>query len=355
VGRISCSSRTTDYKEFRRRDGIVTKLADSSQIEVLRALKDGRITIEQLVEADREQRLKTSDLMGMLTLRRPLWTTITATLPAMGRSEATRKRYEVSLAALKTKGAAFLSEGSTVADLERVPWPELLANWKRSPSDRNHLRRAISSFLTTLLEDKFHPFRRSVIRRIPIAAEPARVPEITPEIFWKILKFVPKKRRACFITLLATGMRVGEYLRCTRFHLKPKTFSIAVPGTKTAGSAEDVSVHPSLWPYIEAAIPAPIGYKALRRFWKAACEKAKADVRMHDLRHAFGQWAVNAGVPEARVQSALRHRTAAMTRRYTLANEKGEAAAAVGEAILESQSHHAPAQFAAQGGKHGRA
>ena len=44
-----------------------------------------------------------------------------------------------------------------------------------------------------------------------------------------------------------------------------------------------------------------------------------------------------------------------MTRRYTKAKEKGEAASAVGNALLEAKSHHAPAQFAAQGGKHGRA
>ena len=37
VGRIACSSRTTDLKEFRRRNDIVTKLAESGQIEVLRA------------------------------------------------------------------------------------------------------------------------------------------------------------------------------------------------------------------------------------------------------------------------------------------------------------------------------
>lgn len=149
-------------------------------------------------------------------------------------------------------------------------------------------------------------------------------------------------------------MRIGEYLRCTRFHLKPKTFSTSAPGTKAAGSAEDVSVRPSLWPYVEPAIPAPIGYKALRRLWKAACETAKVDVRMHDLRHAFGQWAVNDGVPEARVQTALRHRTAAMTRRYTKAIEKGEAAAAIGNGHSQSETTQCTLTVCRTGGEHGR-
>ena len=355
VGRIARSSHTTDYKEHQRRVDILIKLSESGQIEVLRAFKDGRITIEQLVEANREQRLKTSDLLGMLTLRKPLWAAISATLPSMGRSEATRKRYQVSLDALKIKGANYVGERGTVADLERVRWGELQVNWGRSSSDWNHLRRAVSTFLTTLLEDKFHPFRRSVIRRIPIAVEVARVPDVTPDVFWQILNHVPKKYRSCFIALAATGMRIGEYLRCTRFHLKPKTFAVSVPGTKTAGSAEDVSVHPKLWPYVEAAIPSPLGYKALRRHWKAACAKALVDVRIHDLRHCYGQWAVDQGVPEAKVQSALRHKTAAMTRRYTKTKEKGEAAKAVGQALLKGQSSKQLAQVAAQGGTRGRA
>src|SRR5262245_20001918 len=73
VGRITLSSRTTNVQEFRRRNDILTKLADSAQIEVLRAFRDGAITIEQLVDADREQRLKSADLLGVLTLRQPLW------------------------------------------------------------------------------------------------------------------------------------------------------------------------------------------------------------------------------------------------------------------------------------------
>jgi len=147
-------------------------------------------------------------------------------------------------------------------------------------------------------------------------------------------------------------MRVGELLACTRFNLKPATRSISVPGTKTAGSAEDVSVHPHFWPSVEASIPAPAGYKALRRQWLAACEKAGVSVRIHDLRHCFGQWGVDGGIAEAKVQRALRHKTASMTRRYTMSKDKGEAARAVGEALLTAQTAHENAQLAAQGGSH---
>jgi integrase len=355
VGRITGSSRTRNPKEFQRRNDILTKLAESGQIEVLRAFRDGLITIEQLVEADREQRLRSAQLLDTLTLQRSLWVEIAETLPRMGGSEQTRKRYEVSLTALRKRGEKWLTERATVADLERVVWRELRDTWDRSAADWNHLRRAISAFLTVLLGDKYHPFRRTVVDRIPIATEVARVPDVTPEIFWGIIKHVAKPYRSCFIALVATGMRIGEFLRCTRFNLKPATFSVAVPGTKTATSAEDVVVHPKLWRHLESAVPSPLAYKALSGHWRAACAKAGVEVRIHDLRHCYAQWAVNAGVPEAKVQTALRHKTAGQTRKYAKTKEKGDAANAVGQVLLRAQSTKQSAQVAAQGGNRGRA
>jgi integrase len=165
----------------------------------------------------------------------------------------------------------------------------------------------VSAFLSAFLGAKSHPFRLAVVNRIPITTEVSRVPDVTPAVFWNVVKHVPKPYQSCFIALAATGMRLGEYLACTRFSLKPATFSVSVPGTKTSGSSEDVVVHPKLWPHVTAAIPAPIQAKALRRYWKAACAKTGVDVRIHDLRHCYGQWAVDQDVPEAKVQSALRH------------------------------------------------
>jgi len=116
-----------------------------------------------------------------------------------------------------------------------------------------------------------------------------------------------------------------------------------------------VSVYPALWPFVERAVPSPIGYKALRRHWLAACKKVGLSVRIHDLRHCYGQWAVNAGVPESKVQTALRHKTAAMTRRYTKTQEKGDASNAVGRALLGDAAAPADAQVVAQGGPHAKA
>lgn len=356
IGRITNSSRTTDAQEFRRRDLILTKLHESGQFDVLRAFKRGALQIEELLEADREGRLRSAELLPYLSLKRSLWAAIEDTLPQLGRSPATRKRYRVSLLkSLREKAAAFLPADARVADLERVRWNDLKQIWGKSAADWNHMRRAISAFLTALLGDKYSPFRRRIVQAIPRADEVGRVPDLTPGGFLTLVEHIPQRYRCCYFALVATGLRVGEYLTLTPFNLKPATRTISGAGTKTALSAEDVAVHKDLWHYVEEAVPAPLRYKALRRHWVEACKKAGVSVRIHDLRHCFGQWAVDGGVAESKVQSALRHKTASMTRRYTKTREKGEAANAVGRALLEESSSTPPAQVVAQGSNHGKA
>jgi integrase len=333
VGRIQISSGTDKLPEFRRRDGILAKLADNAQIEVLRALKTGSLSIEELVAADRSGTLNSS--LSDMSVRRPLWPTVAALLPQLGQAKETRRRYAVSLQALAQKACKHLPKDARVSDLTSVPWAELKARWGGSGADWNHMRRALSTLLSTLLGDKYHPFRRQVMQAIPLANEgPGRVPDLTPEDFWHIVDAMVDHARPCIVTLVATGMRVGEYLHCTKENLRPATLGVFVPGTKTGGSQAVVQVAEWLWPWIDAGIPSPLQYKWLREYWLRACRQTgHSDLRLHDLRHCHGQWAINEGVPEAKVQVSLRHSTAEMTRRYTRQQAKGEVAAALGTAL----------------------
>jgi integrase len=347
VGRVTCSSHTTIPQEFKRRDAILTKLAENAQLETLLALKAGRISIEQLVEADRHNKLRDGDLLASVTLQVPLWDSVDKALPKLACGQQTRRRYQVSFRALKARASAHLPAGSAIGDLAAVPWRELQAAWGRSAADWNHLRRAVSAFLSYALRDKYHPFRRRVMAAFPKAHEHERIPDLTPDTFWKIVKAAPDYARPCFVTLVATGMRVGEYLRCTRFNLRAASYAVEVPGSKTPASSAPVRVDPALWPWVVAGIPCPLGraqptargveydprYKRLRRIWGKACEKERVKVRLHDLRHCMGQWSVDAGVPEAKVQVALRHKTPGMTRRYTLSPDRNEVAVAVASAL----------------------
>jgi integrase len=224
-----------------------------------------------------------------------------------------------------------------------VSWNELAASWGRSPADWNHLRRAVSRFLSTLLGDKWHPFRRLVLKDFPRAKEPkARVPDLSPAVFWKIVNAAPVHLRSAYVTLAATGLRVGEYLRLTHAELRPANYSLRVRGTKTAGSDDVVVVGKAWWPWVKNAVPAPLGYAWLRKHWNRACSAVHVTgVTLHSLRHCCGQWAVNAGVPEAQVQAALRHETASTTRIYTLQKARGQVARALAGVLLSRRARSA--------------
>lgn len=333
VGRINTSSGTSNAQEFRRRDGILMKLFDSAQIEVLQAFQQGAISIEQLVDADRAGRLRTAELLSDLALRENLWAAIERTLPSMGKSAETRRRYYTSLKKLRERTR--LGADAKVADLSRIPWKILSSNWGESAADWNHMRRAVSTFLTTLLGDVYHPFRRSVMKQIQTADEgTGREPDISVRRFLEIVSQVPPHARPCYWVLALTGMRTGEYLRCTKADLDSGAHTVSVPGTKTGASRAKVEVDAQMWGWIEAGIPSPLRYGWMRRYFKRAAEKiGQKDLRLHDLRHFMAQLASNAGAPTALIQAALRHRDPGMTRRYEMRKGKGEVARLVGRAL----------------------
>ncbi|HEX4560513.1 MAG TPA: tyrosine-type recombinase/integrase [Gemmatimonadales bacterium] len=321
IGRVAVASGAKTVTEFRKRNDLVTRLAERGRLDLLRALRDGRIGLSELYAADRENRL--GFITGDIILVRPLWEAVPAWVPESARAPETRRRYQVSFGALERSN--ILKPQAKIGDLEHVDWHKLERNWSGSAADWNHLRRAISRFLSMILGDVHHPFRRHVLSSFPLRREVGRVPDITPSLFRAVLLHIPEQFRPAYITLAATGLRVGEYLALTTEHLLPHTCSIRVPGTKTAASVDVIRVDERLWPWIKAAVPAPLAYGWLRIYWKRGCATEGApDLRLHDLRHACGQWLTDAGRPEASVQRTLRHATPDMTRRYTMQRDRGE-------------------------------
>lgn len=138
---------------------------------------------------------------------------------------------------------------------------------------------------------------RCVVLAIPTRKENSRVPDLPLPLFWKIVQATPEFVRAAYITMAALGLRVGEYLKLTQDHLLPHTLSVRIPGTKTAESAAVVRVDERLWPWVVAGVPSPLAYKWLREYFKRALKTVEAplDLRLHDLRHCYAQWLVDAG------------------------------------------------------------
>ena len=192
----------------------------------------------------------------------------------------------------------------------------------------------LSLFLSMSLS-KTHPFRLEVMVAMPHPKEPpGPVPDLTVEAFWKIVARVRESLRPGYVLLAATGLRPAEYLRLEPSDLLPLTKGIRVPGTKTAASADVVRVAEVLWPWVVAAVPCPVSYQVLAKRWKQACAASgHAELTLYSLRHFFAQQLAEAGAPESRIQQSLRHRSPAMTRRYTRMVDKGENARMVGEVL----------------------
>lgn len=346
--------------QHRAAEHVVDKLIADRQVGVLRALIDGPenggVTLAQVIEADRAGQLTGAGVLVTIALRENLWTAATRLFGGRAIAPATAKRYLVAMNALRRKAARWLTADATLADLKVVPWPTLVATWGASGDDWMNLRRTVSRLLTLALRNKFHPARLEILEAIPTRPTRVRVPDFTQPVFWQVVDAAREDVRPAFVTLLLTGMRVKtEYCRCTDAHLRPHTCAVEVPGTKTAGSADVVRVAEEHWPWIVAAIPAPLGYKGLRREWNRACDRAGIAVYrewveeqpdgttkrresyqgpgLHTLRHAHGQWATDAGVPLIHVKASMRHATLAQTEKYARQKAKGEVAAALGQRL----------------------
>jgi integrase len=337
VGRINLSSGTSSKKEFIRRDALLTELADAGQLEALRAFQAGDLAIEQLIEAKRSGELTSNWLLRDVRLDLNLWDALDE-LYGETKDRSTYHRYRST--SVKFAKIAFDTIGrrARIRDLRRIDWQRLRLAWGGGAADWNHLRRMISRSLTHWMGDVYDPFRREVVKRIPREREIPRIPDITIPMFWDIVARTPDFAQPCYVTLVATAMRLGEYLACDKRHLSPATCSIDVPGTKTADSKARIYVDEPLWPWIEAGIPAPLNECWIRHYWKrGAREVGKGELRLHDLRHAYAIFASDAGVPTAQIQAALRHAGPEMTRRYEMQRSRRSVAVTVGQALLHAK------------------
>jgi integrase len=353
VGKVQMSTRAKTEREHNRRVTLFYDLVEQGQVALLKALVAGTLSWEDLVDHRRRNHGRVgADALGDVALHQEVWEAVPAIVPTMGKRKSTRNRYALSLRTAEALGdGVWPAIPLRVRDLETVVWAGVRAAWPaESASDWNHLGRAVRRFLRLYLGDE-STFPRRVMKRFPWEVETERVPDLTPDVFWRVMAASPEALRPVWMTLVVTGMRVrSEYLRCAASDLMPNLPAVKVPGTKTAKSLGVVAVHRSLWKWVEAAVPSPLRYKWLRIHWCRACvaagagswtepdeERGYSGLHMHDLRHALGQWATDQGVPTAVVQDQLRHQTEAMTRRYSRMTNARQVADAIGVTLLSPE------------------
>lgn len=333
VGLIRNHSGTDRIVEFRYRDGILTELIRLGALDTLRLFKRGALSIADLVAAKREGRLE--HVARELVLHRPLKAAVEAWLPTSARAKGSQQRYGVSWGHF-WKLHPLPLETAVIRELAGVDYHKLLARWGASDADWNRFRAALSAFLSRELGSKMHPFRYEVLSRVPRGQESeGRVPDFDVADFWRIVDKAHEPVRAVYVAFAVLGAGYADLAPLTKHALRRKSFTVLIRGRKQGRQQPlEVAVAPELWPWIEAAIPLPIGDKWLRKWWKRACRQAKVKgVRMYDLRHLSGQLGADAGLADSAVAVHLRHSNASTTRRYTRRVVARKVAAAIGSAL----------------------
>lgn len=339
IGRYRLSAGSGKREIITRRKGYAKQLAQNGQLGTLRALKAGELTWPQIEEAAKLGRLNDAALLADIKLRVPLHEAIEQTLPRLGDRAETAAWYKRVLAQLKPLG---FKDTAKVSDLA-CDWPKLLRTWDVSAARKNGLRRAVSRFLTRYLGDKYHPFRREVLHedRWPILKQRKRLRGMTVEVFWSLMQKVPEECRAVYITLAASGMRIGELLNDAAVELDHANH-IIYPEGKTGPGA--YAVAPACWLYVLEAIPCRVvppprkpvmihrdgRYRRLRRELSKASDGA---VTLHDFRRLYARVGESA-LGLVATQTALGHTSAGMTADYARHNSRAKVADAVGMALL---------------------
>ena len=336
--RIKATTWTSDHKEALRREALLVELHRGGQFELLRALKEGDITVLDLVAAKLERRLWVPDAHREITDRRNLWDVLASCIELGSATERTKGRYRLSLK--KLRGTGVLGADATMRTLTAVNWTALKAQWVGSGSDWNHMVRMLSHALTLYYGDVFAPQRRRLMAKIPKAREPrARMAVLSLELFRRMVAKTPPHVRAVYWTLLLTAMRAGEggeYFRSTVGHLDADELLVRVPGTKTTGSAAAVAVHPDDWHWVAAGIPAPRQYRWVREHWKRAARACgRPEIRLHDIRHLSIRLALDGGASLSDAQAHARHDDPKMTMDYARIEQSRRAADAIRLALSE--------------------
>jgi hypothetical protein len=348
IGRRLIRTGARTVGEHRARLALFDRLLEAGQTEAIGMLLDKSISWAELRQAQRKNRLHSDSLAADVALARNLWTSIEATLKRMGKSDATRERYALAFSQLATLAADFLPAKAIVKDLKAAPWPDIFATMhKLSPASRNRVRSGLSAFLTVFLGDKFHPFRRAVVKAIGGMESEATPPkDITVAEFWTNLNATDEAVQPSILTLAGSGLRVGEFLQCDEFSAR-RLPVIWIPGGKT-GAAETV-IADALLPFARQAIPCNIAprpkgaYRGVqydaryKRLWKAMDAASKVTGipwSPHYLRHLYARLATDE-LPQVLAQQGLRHATGAMTAHYAKRKTTAQVATVVGNALMK--------------------
>ncbi len=338
LGRLHPGESWPRRERDRYRD-MIRELVRSDNLELVRAYRDGRVTIEELADLRRSGRLGVG--LADVKLRRPLFergpdgelrlgAVLREAMDAMTARPETIRGYQKMWTVAMRSG--WVPPDATVRDLVGVRWAAWYREWPHGEAYWRHLRAAISQTMTRLL-GKQHPLRLELMALIPHGRPVEREPDLSPRELEQILEHVPDIVRDCFRAILILACRHDEFCRVAPEDLRHDRYEVELVRRgrgKTTEARRTLPVDPELWPVVVRGVNVRATYWQLARWWRRAVDRAglsryttdekgrrvREAPRIHDLRHALAQWLTDEHVDATALMKYLGHRSLAMTERY---------------------------------------
>lgn len=301
VGRICRASGTGDLKEFRAINALLSRLHSLHRSDFLAAVRDGLIhPLDLFLQVER----KGLDSLDALA-------SVAESIPARVRWERwceetqvanTRKMYHLSWRYLER----FLPADPTVGDL--VPaLVRLKAEMRDTAPTFNRTRASLQAFLKHTVGTKHEAYE--ALQGVPPLRERAKRREGIPiDRCIEIRDGLPADAAGAWWSLVTSGMRVGELCQENGSSWTVDGHAIVIDGSKTEHSARIVPL--VVTP--EATATADRLRRALSRDFPG--------VTPHVARYSFKALAIDAGIPETRVEQYLGHSTKGMAGLYGRVN-----------------------------------
>lgn len=299
VGRIKKASGTTIPQVRRKLSKMLTALADEGRLDLLRAIRDGELTLMEVLDA---RQRKTLDKLPTAGAAKPLAKSMKAWIDGLKVPDDCSAKHKESL---ETSRRYFerTRKKALVADL-----PTLLEKLRdtlgrQHPRSFNLARAAALAFVRAKLK-RSHPLWLAVaaveLRKVSARREPQPLAVVQMQNFFPSPATDPLDAIAW--GMATTGMGAGEYWG--RWSVGPDRIHIA--GTKRAGRVRDV-------PRVQIPV-APTMHR--RTFEDKLRARANGAFQSYDLRRTYANWLEAAGIPRTRRKVYMGHGPANVTDLY---------------------------------------
>lgn len=298
VGRIKRASGTTDPTVFRKINRDLTRLHDDGRLDILRALRDKRLSFLEVRDAIQRRALdKLPTGKGAASLDEA-WRAWMGTLVV---PRDCSKKHKVTLEYTRRYLTGHAPK-ALVADLPRIVSEMRADLGQKHPRSFNMVKSNVQTFLRETV-GRAHPLWLAVA-----AVEPRKYRKtkkrrgLEPD---EMLKYFPAPDTDPIDdiawSMATTGIHAEEYWG--EWHVKSDR--IHVEGTKRGGRKRDIPL-----------VRRPVVPWIARRTFEDKVRERTRDIQVYDLRRTYSHWMEEAGIPRTRRRIYMGHGTKDVTDLY---------------------------------------